>query len=143
MQPAITLQQSPKSVDIRQTQRPDQQYCLTEKPRSSGVVLGHRGWLRGGGFSESLCTATRASEVNPTPLAACQTSRIPVAACKHSSTIDSIVGEPLICMCSPMNKNLEAKPMVTAPLLCMAGGDLSPGEDLDYCLGTARAGAAC
>ena len=87
------------------------------------MVLGHRGWLQRwlDSMRGSACSRTGmlASDVNSAPLAMYQIHR--VSESKPANTpalLILIMGEPLICMCSPMIKNLEAKPTVTAPLLC-------------------------
>lgn len=90
------------------------------------MVPGHRGqlqrWPDSIRVSACSCTGRLASHVNSAPLAVYQTHRVSESQPANTpALLILIIGEPLICMCSPMIKNLEAKPIVTAPLLLSDG----------------------
>lgn len=90
------------------------------------MVLGHRGrlqrWLDSVRASACSRTGTLVSNVNSAPLAMSQIHRVfEQQPADTPELLILIMGEPLICMCSPMIKNLEAKPIVTAPLLLCDG----------------------
>jgi len=64
-------------------------------------------------------TGTLAFSANSAPLPMYQIHRVSeLQPANTPALLILIVGDPLICMCSPMIKNLEAKSIVTAALLC-------------------------
>lgn len=120
MQLAITLRYSPRDTDIKQTQKHNQQCCLTEKARAEVWSWGTQPSSGAAGDNERTHAAQQmlASNMNSAPHTEYQTHLVSAVQLANApELLILIMIESLICMCSPMIKNLEAEPIVTAPLL--------------------------